>query len=644
MISNAGRRVLVPAAAYLVLAIAWSWPLPLHLSNRFTSDPGDPLLITYLLWWNAHAVPLTRAWWSAPFFWPMTDALALTEHFAGLSPILTPIQWLGGSPLLAYNIILICATWWSGLAAHALARRLTRHEVAAYCGGMAFAFAPYRVSQLGHLQIFSAWWLPVALWALHAYYEDRKPRWLALFGLAWLMQTLTNGYSVFLVPPLLLAWTLWFTAWRTEARRALAVFGAWVLFSIPLVPILLEYHGVQRHLGLMRPRSEMIVYSAHWSAFASVAPQLWFWPKLPPSSSEAYMFPGLTVTVLIIAAAVMRLRRRAFAFYVVAALATAWLCTGPTRNGFSLASLWHPYDWIVWLPGFNGIRVPARFFLVTALCLAAAAALALAHLDTVIRRGRRIGAGIVFAGLAVEGAMPGMPMGVPPGNFASMPADGRVLAVPFDNPYVHINAMYQSIGHRMPVVNGHAGYVPPVANVIQWALRRRDPSILTELRRGRPLYVVIASVEGADWWTRFIDAQSEAELVGVSGGGRVYRMGPAAYPRLVAVGAALPRPNVTSRDGWLVADLGLVQTVRALDIRTDGNLVRLPATIRIETSTDATQWSAVLEQAPGGPALIGVLAEPLSIPLRMILPDVRARYVRLNAGRFHTDAITLFGP
>ena len=38
----------------------------------------------------------------------MTDALALTEHLAGLSPITTPIQWLGGSPLLAYNLVLIC--------------------------------------------------------------------------------------------------------------------------------------------------------------------------------------------------------------------------------------------------------------------------------------------------------------------------------------------------------------------------------------------------------------------------------------------------------------------------------------------------------------------------------------------------------
>src|SRR5207302_6694492 len=99
-------RVPTPAVVYLVLAIAWSWPLPLYLARRFTHDPGDPLLNTYLIWWNAHAVPFTAAYWNAPFYWPMRDTLALSEHLAGLSPITTPVQLLGGSPLLAYNLLL----------------------------------------------------------------------------------------------------------------------------------------------------------------------------------------------------------------------------------------------------------------------------------------------------------------------------------------------------------------------------------------------------------------------------------------------------------------------------------------------------------------------------------------------------------
>ena len=175
-------RDFVPAAVYLLVTLAWSWPLPLHLTNRFTHDPGDPLLVTYLMWWNAQAVPLTHAWWNAPYYWPMHDALALTEHLAGLSPLTTPLQWLGASPLTAYNITLIASTWWCGLATHALVRRLGGSRAAAYCAGLAFAFAPYRISQLGHLQLYACWWLPLMLLALHAYYDERRARWLVLLG------------------------------------------------------------------------------------------------------------------------------------------------------------------------------------------------------------------------------------------------------------------------------------------------------------------------------------------------------------------------------------------------------------------------------------------------------------------------------
>src|SRR5215471_2258981 len=131
----------VAAAVYLVLAIAWAWPLPLHAAARFAHDPGDPLLVTYLLWWNAHVVPLSPSMWNAPFYWPMRDALALTEHGAGMGIVTSPIQWLGGSPLLAYNLLLLATAWWSALAVHVLVRRLTGVEAAAYCAGVIWGFS-----------------------------------------------------------------------------------------------------------------------------------------------------------------------------------------------------------------------------------------------------------------------------------------------------------------------------------------------------------------------------------------------------------------------------------------------------------------------------------------------------------------------
>jgi hypothetical protein len=628
---------------YLVVAIAWSWPLPLHLTNRFTHDPGDPLLITYLLWWNAHAVPLTAAYWNAPYYWPMRDALALTDHLAGLSPITTPLQWLGASPLTAYNLLLIAATWWSGLATHAVVRRLGGSNAAAYCSGVAFAYAPYRTSQLGHLQIYACWWLPLMLLALHGYDEQRRVRWLVLLGASWALQGLTNGCFLLFAPVLIGCWLLWFTR-RGELRGAGRVLLTLGLSALPVLPFLLKYRAVQNAQGLTRTAGEMAAYSAKANSFLSATPILRFWHTRPPFTTEHYLFPGITALALTIGGLIVAHRDRRLQFYVAAAILMTLLCAGPAWPTGSLAVLWHPYTWLTWIPGFGGLRVPSRFFMLTALCLAIAAGLSFDALGARLGKWRTAFATLVFAGLAVDGAIAGMPLGVPPSQFGMREAGARVIALPYEDGRVSVFAMYQSMARRLAVVNGYSGYVPSYGDVLQWALGRRDPTVLTELRRGHPLYVLVASTDRTETWTQFMDAQPDAELLGIEGGGRLYRMSPAPYAHESRAGVAIADAAIAVAPDWITADLGRVQAVRGLDLRIHGNLVRLPATLLVQTSEDGARWTAAFDDRPGGLTMTGALAWPQVIPLHVDLLDVPARYVRVNAPAFGPRAITIYRP
>jgi hypothetical protein len=536
----------------------------------------------------------------------------------------------------------IAATWWTGLATHALVRRLTASTLAAYCAGIAFAYAPYRTSQLAHIQLYACWWIPVTLLALHAYYEERRARWLVLLCVAYLLQGLTNGYYLLFMPVLFGVWILWFTRTR-EIGAAWRVLLTLALSAGLALPFLIEYYVVQRAQGLSRNIGEMASYSARPESFLSATPILRFWTTRPPATAEQYLFPGVTVLALAAAGVFVARKDSRYRFYALAAILMTLFCAGPASSLLSIPALWHPYTLLATLPGFTGLRVPSRFFMLAALCLAVAAGLSFAAIERRVPRLRVWIFVIVVAGLAMDGMIAGMPLGVPPPQLVIPEAGARVLSLPFEETRVSVFAMYQSIGHRQPVVNGYSGYVPSHADVIEWALRRRDPTVLTELRRGHPLYVLVASIEQAPQWTDFMDDQPEATMLGIEGGGRLYRMAPAAYASEVRPGTAIDAAEVRVEGDWIVADLRQPVGIRGIELRTHGNLRRLPKDLRIETSVDGAAWQTAFDERPGGLALVGALQQPRVIPLRVDLGDVTARYVRVNAPAFGPRAITIYG-
>ena len=306
----------------------------------------------------------------------------------------------------------------------------------------------------------------------------------------------------------------------------------------------------------------MQMFSAHWTSFLNAGPLLRFWPSREAVTQEDFLFPGVTGLIAILACVALAWRQlqgltRAFIFYVAAAAIMAWLAFGPSPAETPAAAFWHAYSWLAWLPGFSGLRVPARFFMLTTLCLAVAVGLAVAAIVRAFPRRAALVTGIVAAGLLADGWIVAMPLGAPPRPFGvPLERNARVLELPLADGNVNIGAIYRGMAHGLPVVNGYAGYVPPHADVIEWALRRHDPSVLTELRRGRPLYVAVANGPEAQAWTAFMDAQNDAQMLGVSGAGRLYLMPAAGYRPAITSGPPLAAVASRSDDIWVVVDLG----------------------------------------------------------------------------------------
>ncbi|MCA1562541.1 MAG: hypothetical protein LC753_11915 [Acidobacteria bacterium] len=605
-------------------------------------DPGDPILNTWILWWNAHTFPFTNGWWDPPIFYPMRGALALSEHLAGIALISTPVQLAGGNAILGYNVALLLSYALSGVFAFALVERLTGSRLAALCAGLAYACAPYRAGQLAHIQVLTSQWIPLALLGLHGWLETGRRRWLILFGAAWLVQALSNGYYLLFVPVLIVLWLAWFVDWRRAPRMGLAIIAVWMAASLPLIPILLKYRDVHETLALSRSAGDVERFSARPSSFLNAPYMLAAWPPRSVRTEEDYLFPGVTGIALIAAALAAPLWRRhggrtvfrhrsPLLFYAVAASVMALLALGPAP-GESWKILIRPYAWIAWLPGYEALRVPARFGMLFAFCLSIAAGLAV-HQITPSRRAARFAlATVAIAGIALDGWYERMPLMAPPGRVVLPDVPhAAVFELPPDDTFVSVMSMYRGIFHGRPLINGYSGHMPPHYTIVSLALRRGDPSAVLELARGRPLILLLSSrSDPSGQLQRLVEALPGIERRDVSSGGNTYVLPAQARERVARGGDALPHTVTEEPREHVVFDLGAERVARTIEFPLRWRYEEMGLRLAVEVSTDRVRWTTAWEGFTGGAAVAGALESPLEVPVRLPLADVRARFIRIH--------------
>jgi len=295
------RDALVVTILYFAVTIAFTWPLALGLTRDIPGDFGDPLFTSWVMAWDA--THLGRGWWSANIFAPQPLALAYSEHFLPQGLQALPIFRATGNPILGYNLVFLSTFVLSGLGMFLLARELTASRTAAIVAGLAYAFSPFRISSIPHLQVLSSAWMPFVLYGLRRHFSTGRLRPLAGAAAAWIVQNLSCGYYLLFFSPVVLVYIAWELTTRglwTDRRALLHTAAACALVFIVTLPFLLPYLELRR-LGF-NPRSlgETERFSADVYAFFTADPSLRVWGRLASvwPKAEGALFPGLTIAML----------------------------------------------------------------------------------------------------------------------------------------------------------------------------------------------------------------------------------------------------------------------------------------------------------------------------------------------------------
>ena len=295
----AKRESLLVIAAFIVAAIVLTLPLALNLKRALPSDHSDTLLISWIIGWDADRLRHgLRGLWDAPIFFPYRGTLAFSETMLGLAVFVAPVYWLTADPVLTYNVAFLFAFAIAGVGMYLLARELTGSRAAAFASGMYYAFGPFRMSQYAHVQMVATGWIPIALFGLHRYFATRRPRWLALFAGAWILQTLSNMYVGYFIA-LPIAAVIADGVWRAPEHRARAVLhlaAAGLLVAAALAPLGAAYFRARTDYHQVRHIDEVVAHSADLRSYLVGKNSVGVWRWLPTAvgiDPEKELFPGL---------------------------------------------------------------------------------------------------------------------------------------------------------------------------------------------------------------------------------------------------------------------------------------------------------------------------------------------------------------
>jgi hypothetical protein len=342
-------------------------------------------------------------------------------------------------------------------------------------------------------------------------------------------------------------------------------------------------------------------------------------------------------------------------FYMLAAVATWALSWGPSPQLSGVpVFLEGPFAWLGLLPGVDGLRVPARFWMMTVLCLSVLAGLGVAHV--LARRSARASLALLVvaaSGLVIDGWMsiPAASVLPPPPNQGIL-RGGRVLTLPIGGH--DAAAEFRAIEGGWSSVNGASGYEPSYYEKLRQASREPDAVLFAPFVGRGDLHVVID--ERAAGLVELVERQPGAEEIARRNGQRQYRIPRQGDPLLMpAEGARLSVASVSAscgeeavaltRDGdpatrWhcgaqmsdqdVTVDLGAIVTAGAVVPALGAFSNDFPRYLVVETSVDGAEWQEAWNGAVVRAVLAAELRDPSGIPLTVSFAPRPARYVRLR--------------
>jgi len=496
---------------FLTLVLLLTYPLILNMGSSI-KDPVDPLLSAWIMSWNIQQIMHMnfQGFFDANIFFPYKKTIAYSEFMLTQSLAALPFFLATKNIILAQNIVILLSLITSALGMFFLARYLTKNTYGGFIAGLIYAFSPYMFGHISHLHMIAAGGIPFAFLFLHKFFDQNRVKHWFLFGLFFLLQALANGhYALYLAlfaGLYILIQVLFGQKYKDlQFWRRMAVLA--VIIFIVMAPVYHQYMSVKKDMGFVREISG----SADLASYLAVPPFNRLYGSFTQNfkKREGMLFPGIGALLLALFAlgSTFKKREKSFintpVYFYGITLTLAFLFTLGSKGPYLLL-----YKYV---PGFKGVRVASRFGTVVMFALAVLAAYGIKFLfDAAARRPGRTKPQVLVVLLIIFILLEYLSVPVPWKNIpvkekvpeiyqwlAAEKEDFVIVELPLPKPKQLVSRMecpriYFSTFHWKRMINGYAGYFPPLYKELRWRWQKEtlEQNIL-DLRQLGVKYVIV---------------------------------------------------------------------------------------------------------------------------------------------------------
>lgn len=512
----------IAAIISLILAVIMTWPTLRYPAYTIPEDVWDPTLEAWMVSWGGHVVStdITNLW-NANAFFPEKYSYAFTDTLLGYFPI----GMIGSgftAALVRYNILYVLLHALAFFGAYALCRQLGAEKIGSAVAGAAFAYAPWRLAQGGHMHVLSTGGIALALAMLargHGYSlrqgyrpDTAKPGW-ALAGWIVAAWQISLGFGIglpfgYVLAGITVAVTIMLIIRRVRngpfafGRKLLAfdLLGGLFFGGVTVTLALAYLKVVELHPYAVRSEAEVALYSPPLFGFFVSPAESRIWGAAHataraslPWHPEMTLLPGFVLYGLAAAGLIMSIwtvRQRML--LLAGVVISIFLAMGTAAPGGGRPGYMTLYDV---LPGWEALRTSGRLVIWTTLLLGILAAGAVSSFVSQLRElaqprvtsrppvWLQLIAILPVVLVLVEGlnATPHPTVPRPPASLAAAPAP--MLVLPSDSLNDEHVMMWLTQDFQ-PIVNGGSGFTPDVTQQVRDVTKSfPDPGSIDLLRQ-----------------------------------------------------------------------------------------------------------------------------------------------------------------